>query len=86
MKYVVTKDEEGKEEIFIFPKRYHHDDFADTINGLKTFKNGNPDDWERQYKTPIAAGFTDGKHCTGRSETLDLDSRGRIDELLIEQN
>ncbi|WP_274644243.1 hypothetical protein [Pseudomonas serbica] len=84
MKYVVTQDEDGKEEIFIFPKRYHHDDFADTINGLKTFKNGNPDDWERQYKTPIAAGFTDGKHCSGRSETLNLDSRGRLDELLIE--
>jgi hypothetical protein len=84
MKYVVTQDEDGKEEIFIFPKRYNHDDFAGTINGLKTFKNGNPDDWERHYKTPIAAGFTDGKHCTGRSETLNLDSRGRIDELLIE--
>ncbi|WP_338924645.1 hypothetical protein V0M98_34060 (plasmid) [Pseudomonas silesiensis] len=84
MKYVVTQDEDGKEEIFIFPKRFNHDDFADVVNYLKTFQNGNPDNWERQYKKPIAAGFTDGKHCTGRSETLGLDSRGRLDELLIE--
>lgn len=84
MKYIVTQDEEDKVEIFIFPKRYNHDDMADTVCHLKTYKNGSHRDWERQYKKPIAAGFTDGKHCTGRSETLNLDSRGRIDEMLIE--
>lgn len=84
MKYVVTKDEDGVVELFMFPKQYHHDDFAETISGLKTFVNGNPDNWERKYKEPIAAGFTDGKTCFGRSETLDLDSRGRLDEMLLE--
>lgn len=84
MKYIVTENEEGKQEIFMFPKRYNHDDMADTVNHLKSFKNNNPRDWERHYKKPIAAGFTDGKTCTGRSETLNLDSRGRLDEMLIE--
>jgi hypothetical protein len=84
MKYIVTKNEEGTEEIFIFPKRYHHDDMADMVSSLKSFKNHNPRDWERHYKEPIAAGFTDGKACHGRSETLNLESRGRLDEMLIE--
>ena len=84
MKYVVTEDEAGKQEIFIFPKRFNHDDFADIVNHLKTYKNGNHNDRERQYKKPIAAGFTDGKRCSGRSETLNLESRGRLDEMLIE--
>lgn len=38
MKYIVVRNEEGKEEIFIFPKRYHHDDFASTARHLKSFK------------------------------------------------
>lgn len=85
MKYIVTKNEEGVEEIFIFPKRYHHSDMADMVSSLKSFKNNNPDNWERHYKEPIAAGFTDGKVCEGRSETLDLASRGMLDALLIRE-
>lgn len=83
MKYIVTKNEEGVEEIFIFPKRYNHNDMADTVNHLKTWDHSRHNHWERHYKEPIAAGFTDGKVCHGRSETLNLDSRGRIDEMLI---
>lgn len=83
MKYIVTKNEEGEEEIFIFPKRYHHSDMADMVSSLKSFKNGNPDNWERHYKEPIAAGFTDGTHCHGYSETLSLKSRGDVDRALI---
>ena len=30
MKYIVTKDENGKEEIFIFPKQYA-DDYAKQV-------------------------------------------------------
>lgn len=84
MKYVVTEDENGKQELFMFPKHINHDDFADCLRGIKTYINGNHREWERMYRKPIAAGFTDGKKCTGRSETLDLDSRGRLDEMLIE--
>lgn len=84
MKYVVTRDESGKEELFMFPRHINHDDFAHVLSYIKTYVNGSHHDWERQYREPIAAGFTDGKACTGRSETLDLDSRGRLDEMLIE--
>lgn len=82
MKYVVTRDESGKDEIFIFPKQINHDDFAEVLSYIKQYTG--PRYWERQHRQPIAAGFYDGKRCYGRSETLDLDSRGRLDEMLIE--
>jgi hypothetical protein len=81
MKYVVTEREDGKEELFMFPKHINHDDFAEVLSHIKVHTSFR--DWERQYRKPIAAGFTDGKYCTGRSETLNLDSRGRLDEMLI---
>lgn len=84
MKYVVTKDESGKEEIFIFPKHLNHDEFAKVLGIIKTFVDGNHRNWVRQDREPIAAGFTNGRHCSGRSETLNLDSRGRLDEILID--
>lgn len=84
MKYVVTENEDGKEEIFIFPKTLNHDDFAETVSYIKRRDpNKHHSHWDRQYCKPVAAGFYDGKNCTGRSETLNLDSRGRLDELLI---
>lgn len=81
MKYVVTRDENGKEELFMFPKSINHDCMAEVLGRIKDQSWGS---WRRVYREPIAAGFTDGKHCTGRSETLNLDSRGRLDEMLIE--
>lgn len=83
MKYIVTKDENGKEEIFIFPKSINHDFFAEAVSRVK---DGTQRNWLRQQRKPIAAGFTDGKQCLGRSETLNLDSRGRLDEMLIDGN
>lgn len=80
MKYVVTQNEDDKVEFFMFPEHINHDDFAEVLSHIKVHKGR---DWERQYRKPIAAGFTDGKKCTGRSETLNLDSRGRLDEMLI---
>lgn len=84
MKYVVTRNEAGKEEIFIFPRHINHDDFAEVVSLVKrrdpTRRHGN---WEREYCQPIAAGFFEGGKCTGRSESLDLGSRGRLDEMLI---
>jgi len=83
MKYVVTKDENGKEEIFIFPRHLNHNEYADSTLFIKTYKNGDHRAWERLHRKPIAAGFYAQGKCTGRSETLNLDSRGRLDELLI---
>jgi len=80
MKYIVTMDENDEEEIFIFPKKVNHDCMAEVLCYIKNQTYGN---WERVYRTPIAAGFTDGVKCWGRSETLDLDSRGDKDSALI---
>jgi hypothetical protein len=84
MKYVVTKDENGVEELFMFPKSVDHDVFANAVSRLKNQAHGN---WERIDRDVIAAGFVttkqDGVFCFGRSETLNLNSRGRLDEMLI---
>lgn len=80
MKYIVTKTDDGKEEIFIFPKVVNHDCMAEALRGIRDQSYGR---WNRVHRKPISAGFTDGKKCTGRSESLNLDSRGRLDEMLI---
>ena len=83
LKYIVTQDEDGTEDIFVFPKRYNHDDFASDINGLRVRDPNNHREWKRHRKEPIAAGFVDGLDCHGRSETLDLASRGQRDSMLL---
>lgn len=80
MKYVVTRNENDVEELFMFPKSINHDFFAEAISRIK---DGNSHNWQRQHREPISAGFTDGVSCSGRSETLNLDSRGAIDAALI---
>lgn len=82
MKYIVTKTEEGKEEIFIFPKAINHDCMMEALRGIRNQSTGR---WQRVRRQAIAAGFVakDGA-CYGRSETLKLDSRGRLDGMLIE--
>lgn len=80
MKYIVTESEHGKSEIFIFSRAIDHDCMAEMLRRIKNQSHGN---WECVRRDPIAAGFTDGAKCWGRSETLNLDSRGRLDELLI---
>lgn len=84
MKYIVTRSEDGKEELFMFPKSINHDAMAEVLGRIKDQTWGQ---WRRVYREPIAAGFIrntyDGPECHGRSETLNLDSRGRLDEMLI---
>ena len=82
MKYIVTANENGDEEIFIFSKKIDHDCMAESLIGIKDQSWGI---WERIYRYPISAGFTDGNECWGRSETLDLDSRGKKDSDLIKE-
>lgn len=79
MKYIVTQDENGKEEIFIFPKSQNHDCFAESVEGIRNQTWGN---WERIFRRPISAGFTDGVKCYGHSETLGLKSRPEDTQLL----
>jgi hypothetical protein len=81
MKYIVTKqDETGYEEIFVFPSTVNHDCFAEGVHRMKNQSHGR---WQRVYRTPIAAGFTDGVVCQGYSETLNLKSRGEVDAALL---
>lgn len=80
MKYVVVEDEGGAEHLFVFPKAFDHDAFAEVLSHIKTGGRN----WTRQYRKPVAAGFTDGIRCYGRSETLDLSSR-KIDAELLEK-
>ena len=87
MKYVVVKSEEAGEQIFIFPKEVNHSDFAEIVSYIKWYPPNNfyiesCRDWKRIYRKPIAAGFTDGQSCYGRSESLDLDSRPEDTKLL----
>lgn len=72
-KYVVVKSDEFGEQLFTFPRSVYHDTFAEVLNHIRHDAGGHS--WKRVYKEVIAAGFTDGTSCYGRSETLDLDSR-----------
>jgi hypothetical protein len=83
MKYIVTEDEEGTEEIFIFPKKINHDCMMEMLARIKDQTHGS---WNRVRRMPIAAGFTDCVTCWGRSETLGLDSRKDKDAKLINKN
>lgn len=83
MKYITTKDEEGKEELFTFPKSIDHDAYAEALECFRSKTYGN---WERIYREPIAAGFVDKNwKCYGGSETLNLASRKEDTELLKKQ-
>lgn len=83
MKYIVTKNEEGKEEIFVFPKAVNHDAMAEMLARIKNQTHGN---WRRVTRTPVSAGFVraDGS-CYGHSESLNLASRPEDAKLLALQ-
>ncbi len=78
-KYVVVTCEETGEQMFMFPKSVDHDVFADILSYIKIGGRN----WKRSYREPVSAGFTNGKTCYGRSETLHLNSRGDVDTALL---
>ena len=78
-KYVVLFNEEIGEQLFTCPKSVNHDDFAEALRNMRMgFFRDNP----RPYRKPISAGFTDGKKCYGRSESLNINSRPQDANLL----
>lgn len=81
MKYIVAVVD-GKESIFTFPRSVDHDRMAEAIEAIRF---GSRQDWSRKFRNSevIAAGFIDNGHCTGKSETLNLKSRGMADTLLL---
>lgn len=73
MKYICTKDEQGKEEIFLFERNIDHDAYYEAMQYMRNKTHGH---WVRQYRDIVSAGFVNSKlECHGRSETLDKDSR-----------
>ena len=81
MKYVVVESVEAGEQLFVFPRTINHDQFADVLSHIR---HGYGRDWNRIYRKPISAGFTDGAKCYGRSESLNLDARPGDTRLLLE--
>lgn len=80
MKYIVTKSEEGVEEIFVFPSKVHHDAMMQSLVGIKNQTYGQ---WQRVFREPVSAGFIGSNgQCYGSSETLGLSSRPEEDTAL----
>ncbi len=86
MKYIVANIE-GHEALFVFPREIDHDRMAEALESIRF---GYSHNWERKLHNArekdgvlLSAGFVDNGVCHGRSETLDLDSRGGIDTVLL---
>jgi len=79
MKYIVTESDEGKREIFLFPRAVNHDAMAEALYGIKDQTRG---DWRRIRRKPVSAGFVEGGKCVGRSESLNLNSQAGDTALL----
>ena len=49
MKYIVTKSEEGVEEIFVFPSKVHHYAMMQSLVGIKnqTYGQGRGNEYQR---------------------------------------
>lgn len=82
MKYIVTEDENFKEEIFLFPNSVNHACFAEAIGGILNQKHGN---WKRIQRIPVSAGFVTGGVCHGKSESLHMTSRASDNDILKAQ-
>ena len=83
MKYICTANEQGKLEIFVFPKSIDHDAMAEVISGIKDSTRGI---WSRVMREPVSAGFVSSqKKCHGESITLNLKSREEDTSLLMSQ-
>lgn len=79
MKYIVTAQEDGTEEIFVFPRSVNHDCMAEALGGIRDQSWGN---WKRVYRLPVSAGFVEGGLCIGYSESLGIRSRQEDTALL----
>jgi hypothetical protein len=79
MKYIVMNSAEAGKQLFIFPKSVDHDRMADVLSEVEQLIEGVFDNF---YRTPVSAGFTDGKDCYGKSESLNLKSNPKDTELL----
>ena len=72
IKYVVFK-KIRREFIVIFPSDLTHIELANSITKMS------------KYTEPISGGFIENGKCFGESISLDLESRGEEDTLLLEK-
>lgn len=83
MKFITTRDEQGKEELFVFPRTVPHDAMAEVVGRIRNQMGGN---WRRIRREPVSAGFVDAAgECFGHSETLGLSARPEDSVLLASQ-
>lgn len=80
-KYIVIALADN-EEIFTFPRNVDHDRMAEAC---ETIRFESPSGSRRKYRQGeiVSAGFVDGGACNGRSETLGLSSRAKVDTNLL---
>lgn len=71
MKYIVTEDNDGVKEIFVFPRNINHDCMAEALSGIRTAMCPG---WERIRRKPVSAGFVAQGICFGESISLRLKS------------
>lgn len=83
MKYIVTHLND-KEVIFTFPRSVDHDRMWEALAAIRF---GDHSRWERKLRDGklISAGFIDHGVCHGRSETLNIGSRGTPDTALLKE-
>lgn len=81
LKYIVAAVN-GQEAIYLFPKTIDHDRMFETMGDL-LFVNNSGGVGPYDEGDLISAGFVDDGMCHGRSETLDLASRGELDTRLL---
>ena len=85
MKYITTRLDD-KEVIFVFPKTVDHDRMWEAMEAIRF---GDHRNWQRKLHDgeAISAGFVDSTgNCHGRSETMDLKSRGSVDTALLKES
>jgi hypothetical protein len=82
-KYIVAKDIDGEEQLFKFPLKVNHDNMWKCIQYLR--KDPDTRHWHRMFcdVKPVSAGFiSETGICSGRSESLNIDSRPKEDTAL----
>lgn len=80
-KYIVVRLR-GKNEIFTFPLSVHHDRMVLAVEAI-CFSTSNSHGGKIGECEVLGAGFITNGVCHGRSETLDIDSRGELDTALL---
>jgi len=78
VKYIVYRDG-GRDHLITFPKCINHNHMAQAVESLRFGEDHN---WHRRQGEIVSAGFIEGGECSGRSESLNLDSRKGIDTVI----